>query len=79
MALESEQRGTRIGQFGGGSFRLDSMTFESIDPTRLGREKFQLLLGTNINHLSTSATNLVRVFLRAPAEGRKTHIKLSYN
>lgn len=79
MALESEQRGTQIGQFCGGSFRLDSMPFENIDQARLGPEQFQLLLGANINNLSTSGTNLVRVFLRAPAEGRKTHINLSYD
>lgn len=78
MALESEQRATPIGQFCGGSFRLDSMPFENIDQTRLGPEQFQLLLGANINNLSTSETNLVRVFLRAPAGRRKTHINLSY-
>lgn len=78
MALESEQRGTRIGQFCGGSFRLDSMPFENIDQTRLGPEQFQLLLRANINNLSTSETNRVRVFLRAPAGRRKTHINLNY-
>lgn len=78
MALESAQRGTRVGQFCGGSFRLDSMPFENIDPTRLGPEQFHLLLGANINNLSTSETNLVRVFLRAPAGRRKTHINLSF-
>lgn len=58
MALELEQRGARIGQFCGGSFRLDSMPFEIIDQTRLGPEQFHLLLGANINNLSTSEQTL---------------------